>query len=172
MIGQTLSMIVSLFTSCERVRGDDTMAQAPKCERVSARLRPGSSLPPGPCRQPTSSMSGYAQHPGLDRPFLAHWTVVWRLATTLPYDARTSSEVRKKFQGHQVALGTVLPPWQFSIMTGRPVALSSFDQRSRSSCVPQPSSFTASKPKSVRAATSLWYMAGVAGAFSLQMQLF
>jgi len=64
MMGHTWSIMVSLLTSCESVKGEDTMIQAPKCERVSAIVKPTSEAPPGPCLQPTSSMSGYAQHPG------------------------------------------------------------------------------------------------------------
>jgi len=62
MMGQMASVIVSLFTSCESVSGDDTMAQEPKWVRDSASVSPGSFLPPGPCAQPTWSLKTCMGH--------------------------------------------------------------------------------------------------------------
>ena len=43
-----------------------------------------------------------------------------------------SGPVRQKFHGQNVALGTVLPQWQFSIIRGLEVALISLAQVARS----------------------------------------
>jgi recombinational DNA repair ATPase RecF len=60
MMGQIMSMMVPLFTSWERMRGEDTMHHAPKCVRASVKLRTGTT----PSVMPTSSMSGYCGKAG------------------------------------------------------------------------------------------------------------
>mmetsp|Transcript_24233 Transcript_24233/g.64694 ORF Transcript_24233/g.64694 Transcript_24233/m.64694 type:complete len:229 (+) Transcript_24233:281-967(+) len=175
MMGQISSITASLFTSCERISGDDTMHQAPKCERASLKLKPGSPGPPGPCLPPTCSTSGCAQQPGRDRPARAHATVVSRVLTVLPYWARVPPLVRKEFQGHHVAVGAVRPmrpAWQFSIITGLPVLLRRLAQRFRSCIEPHLSTFRESNSKATSASTSLLYTAVVASFPSGHMQLF
>ena len=41
MISHTASITVSLFTSSDKVRGEETMAQALKWERASKKVKPG-----------------------------------------------------------------------------------------------------------------------------------
>lgn len=44
MISHTASITVSLFTSSDKVSGEETMAQALKWERASKKVKPGGKM--------------------------------------------------------------------------------------------------------------------------------
>ena len=115
-----------------RTNGADTIAHAEKWERDSAALCSGI--------RPTSSMSGYAQQPGLDIGWVTFvgappcfvsgerkGTTVIKLDMTRSHKFTMSPEVRKVLYGHQpgpICPGSppsvmFWPWWQFSIAMDR-----------------------------------------------------
>eukprot|EP00966_Prymnesium_polylepis_P053061 1228359-Prymnesium_polylepis.1 len=129
MTGHASAILDASPRSKPSTSGALTAAHAEKCERLSTALCSG--------MRPTSSMSGYAQHPGRlsGRPLSARVSrkgaTLIRLDITRSHRLTMSPLVRNILYGHQPGpIWPGLPPsvmfrpwWQFSIMTAWPLAL-------------------------------------------------